>query len=106
LPSDAFSTFCSSSEGIAATVGTLVDEGVEAGDVKLVASVPVAVAVSVTLPLSTSVCLTRYGARAVQVSVAPGASPGGAGVGHATLPAVGSETATDVNGTLPLFVTL
>jgi hypothetical protein len=59
LPSDAFSTFCTSSDGAAATVGTLVDDGADAGDVKLVASDPVAVAVSVTLPTSTSVCLTR-----------------------------------------------
>ena len=42
----------------------------------------------------------------MHVSDAPGASPGGAGVGQATLPAVGSETATEVSGTLPVFVTL
>ncbi len=105
LPSDAFCTFCSSSDGAAACAFTVVDDGADAGEVKPVASVPVAVAVSVTLPASTSVCLTRYGVLAVHVAVAPGASPGGAGVGHATLPAVGSDMASDVSGTLPLLVT-
>ena len=41
----------------------------------------------------------------VQVTDAPGASPGAAGIGHATSPIVWSETARDVRSTLPVFVT-
>ena len=67
-------------------------------------SPPVAVAVSVTPPLSTSAWVTTYGAFSVHVSVSPGASPGAGGVGQSTAPAVGSDTDSDVRSTLPVFV--
>ena len=63
-------------------------ETVAGGEVALppCRSVPVAVAVSVTPPLSTSAWVTTYGVVSVHVSVSPGASPGGGGVGHVTAP--------------------
>ena len=69
-------------------------------------SVPVAVAVSTTLPASTSACVTVYVLSAVQVSDEPGARPGAAGVGHVTLPRAGSSTATEARSTLPTLVTV
>ncbi len=47
-----------------------------------------------------------YGWSAVHVSAAPGANPGAAGAGQVTLPAAGSDTATEGMVTLPMFVTL
>ena len=68
-------------------------------------SVPVAVAVSVTEPRSTSAWVTMYTLSAVHVSEAPGARPGAAGVGHVTAPMLGSVTASDARSTLPVLVT-
>ena len=93
------------SPGAAATAGTVTSDGVETGETNPVASVPVAVAESITAPASTSLCLTTEGASAVQVSDAPGASPGAGGIGQVTFPAVESDTATEASGVLPVFVT-
>ena len=68
-------------------------------------SVPVAVAVLVTFPRVWSAVSTTCWISEVQVTDAPGASPGAAGIGHATSPSVWSETARDVRSTLPVFVT-
>ena len=42
----------------------------------------------------------------VQVTEAPGVSPGAVRAGQVTLPADGSETATEDRLTLPVFVTM
>ena len=57
--------------------------------------VPVAVAVSLNDPRLTSAWVTVYRVAAVHVSWSPGASPGEAGVGHITLPMLGSLIATE-----------
>ena len=64
--------------------------------------VPAAVAVLATDPASMSACATVY--VAVHVVEAPGAS---VVAGHETIdsPGNGSDTATDVSVTLPVFVT-
>jgi hypothetical protein len=65
-----------------------------------VGGVPVAVAVLVTVPASTSSCVSVY--VLVQVVVAPGAS---VATGQLTGPTFGSETPTLVSVTLPEFCT-
>ncbi len=105
-PLAALANFCSETAGTAGVAGTVMLAGEDAGLWVPWVSVPVAVAVSVTPPLSTSTCVTGCGSSAAQVSESPGASPGAAGAGQVTLPADGSETATEVRVTLPVFVTL
>jgi hypothetical protein len=57
-PEDASATLTADSPGAAATAGTVTRDGVEAGETNPVASVPVAVAESITAPASTSLCWT------------------------------------------------
>ena len=66
--------------------------------------VPVAVAVSVTKPASTSAVVTVWALSAVQMTELSGAS-GGDGVGQVTGPIAGSSTVTAVRLTLPVLVT-
>ena len=63
----------------AATPGMTTVEGADGGEVSPLASLPTAVAVSVTDPRSTSAWVTVWGVTAVQVSEPPGWRPGPAG---------------------------
>ena len=103
--SDAFATFSNSSPGTPRPRAPSSTTAPTPARSKPVASVPVAVAVSTTLPTSTSVCLTRYGARRVQSPTPRGPAPAApARAGDA--PGGRVRTATEVSGTLPVFVTL
>src|SRR6476469_5404662 len=84
--------------------GIVTVDGSDGSDVPPRTPVPVAVAVSVTWPASTSPWVTVCGVSAAHVTESPGASDGD-GVGQVTGPIVGSLTATDVRLTLPVFVT-
>src|SRR6516162_1048335 len=86
--------------------GTVAVEGCDGGDVWPVAVVPVAVAVLRTLPLATSVAVTGWSTSPWHISAALGASPGGDGRGQSMAPSDGSEMATELRSTLPVFVTL
>ena len=85
--------------------GTLTEEGGEEGHRLPCASRHDAVAVSLTSPVSTSVCVTVWVPVAVQVSESPGANPGEAGVGQLTEPTVGSTTLTEASEIFPVFAT-
>src|SRR6478735_699578 len=84
--------------------GIVTVDGSDGGDSPPRTPVPVAVAVSVTWPASTSPCVTVCGVSAVQVSEPPGTRDGD-GVGQLTGPPVGSLIATDARLTFPVFVT-
>jgi hypothetical protein len=105
LPSAALANFCNATSGAAAIAGTVTVACEDVGLWIPCVSIPVAVAVSVTPPLSTSTCVTGCGSSAVHVSASPGVRPGAAGVGHVTLPADGSDTATETRVTFPVLVT-
>jgi len=86
----------------------VVDDGVESTAAPPPIGAPLAVAVLVTVPASTSAWVGVYAA--VQVTVAPGASDaapaGQPGAGVLPLPVKApSATATPVSVTLPVFVT-
>ena len=99
----AFLSMATSGEG--ATLVTVAVEGALGGLAMAFGSLPVAVAVSTTLPWSTSVWVTVYRLLAVQVSESPGARPGAGGTGQVTGPPVGSDTATVVRLSSPVLVT-
>ena len=63
---------------------------------------PLAVAVLLTTPASTSAWVMVYGVVAVQVSLTPGASEE---LGQVTAPAFGSLTPTEPRVTVPVLVT-
>ena len=77
--------FVIETDGSPVTVSTVAVDGLDGALTFPWSSVAVAVAVSVTAPLSTSVCVTVYGAFAVHVSDCPGARPGAGGVGQLTI---------------------
>jgi hypothetical protein len=64
----ALANFCSVTSGAAAIAGTVTVASEDVGLWIPCVSVPVAVAVSVTPPLSTSTCVTGCGSSAVHVS--------------------------------------
>ena len=82
-------------------IGVVVDEGGEITRGPLGGS-PLAVAVLLTTPASTSAWVMVWTALAVQVWLAPGAI---VGLGQVTAPAVGSVTPTAVRVTVPVLVT-
>ena len=92
-------------DGAGTTVGTLMADGALTGLVTPALVVPVAVAVSLTEPWSTSACVTVYVVVPVHLIEAPGAMPGAAGAGQVTGPRVESFTATEVSVTFPVLVT-
>src|SRR3954447_5535454 len=96
-------SLCSDTETTVAA-GTVTVDGPDGADSPPRTPVPVAVAVSVTCPASTSPCVTVCGVSAVHVTESPGGKGGDDG-GQVTGPAVGSLTATEVRLTLPVFVT-
>src|SRR3954447_23437294 len=87
-----------------AAAGIVAVEGPDGGESPPRTPVPVAVAVWVTWPASTSSWVTVCGVSAVHVTESPGARDGD-GVGQVTAPTVGSFTASDVRLTLPVFAT-
>src|ERR1035437_2704218 len=85
--------------------GVVVDEGVAVtGEVVTgpLGGSPLAVAVLLTTPASTSAWVMVYGVVAVQVSLTPGASEE---LGQVTAPAVGSLTPAAGGVTVPVLVT-
>ncbi len=104
-PDDAFAVLTRLTAGAAATVSIFSVDGSLIGPTSPWMSVPVAVAVSSTSPLSTSAWVTVYRVSAVQISESPGARPGSAGTGQVTGPSVGSATSTEARVTLPVLVT-
>ena len=90
--------------GATCAVGIVAVAGSDGSEVPPITPVPVAVAVSVTKPASTSAVVTVWALSAVQMTELSGAS-GGDGVGQVTGPIVGSSTVTAVRLTLPVLVT-
>src|SRR3954452_21699312 len=96
--------FAIATSGVAGAVAIVAVAGSDAPEVPPITPVPVAVAVSVTKPASTSPVVTVWALSAVQMTEPSGAS-GGDGVGQVTGPIVGSSTITAVRLTLPVLVT-
>ena len=83
---------CPATTETTVAAGIVTVDGSDGGDSPPRTPVPVAVAVSVTWPASTSPWVTVCGVSAVQVTESPGARDGD-GVGQVTAPTVGSLTA-------------
>src|SRR6478609_9621847 len=96
--------FAIATSGVAGAVGIVAVAGSDAPEVPPFTPVPAAVAVSVTMPASTSAIVTVWVLSAVQMTEPSGAS-GGDGVGQVTGPIAGSSTVTALRLTLPVLVT-